>query len=44
MTLKDLVVEKGALDEAAIERIIEHYLRYDVEVKEIHSCRPFAPL
>ena len=44
MALKDLVVEKGALDEAAIERIVEPYLRYDVDGKEIHFLPAFATL
>ncbi len=44
MALKDLVAEKGSLDEAAIERIVEPYVRYDVEAKEIHFLPTFAGL
>ena len=44
MALKDLVVEKGALDEAMIERIVEPYLRYDVDAKEIHFTHAFTSL
>jgi hypothetical protein len=44
MALKDLVAEKGALDEAAIERIVGPYVRYDVEAKEIIYTQTFAGL
>jgi hypothetical protein len=44
MTLKDLIVEQGALDEAAIERIVEPYVRYDVDAKKIRFMPAFAGL
>src|SRR5262245_27973629 len=44
MALKDLVVEKGALDEAAIERIVSPYLRYDTDAKEFEFMPAFAAL
>lgn len=44
MALKDLTVEKGALDEAAIERIVGPYVRYDLEAKEITFMPAFAGL
>lgn len=44
MALKDLVAEKGTLDEAAIERIVEPYVRYDVHAKEIRFMPAFAGL
>lgn len=44
MALKDLIAERGALDEAAIERIVEPYVRYDVDAKEIHFMPAFAAL
>jgi hypothetical protein len=44
MALKDLITDKGALDEAAIERIVGSYARYDVEAKEITFMPAFAAL
>lgn len=44
MALKDLVAEKGAVDEAAIERIVKPYVRYDIDAKEIHFAPAFAGL
>ncbi len=44
MALKDLIAEKGTLDEAAIERIVGPYVRYDVEAKEITFMPAFARL
>jgi hypothetical protein len=44
MPLKDLVAEKGALDEAVIERIISPYVRYDIEGKEVHFTAAFSGL
>jgi len=44
MALKDLIAEKGALDEVAIERIVSPYVRYDVEAREIHFMPAFAAL
>jgi hypothetical protein len=44
MALKDLIADKGALDEATIERIVRPYVRYDVEAKEIHFTHAFASL
>jgi hypothetical protein len=44
MALKDLIAEKGALDEAAIERIVGPYVRYDTEAREIHFMPAFAGL
>jgi hypothetical protein len=44
MALKDLIAEKGALDEAAIERIVEPYVRYDVDAMEVHFMPAFAAL
>ena len=44
MSLKDLTVDKGALDEAAIERIVSAYVRYDIEAKEIIFMPAFANL
>ncbi|MGH6718912.1 MAG: hypothetical protein ACREER_06300 [Alphaproteobacteria bacterium] len=44
MALKDLVAEKGTLDEAAIERIVSPYVRYDVKAKEITFMQAFAGL
>jgi len=44
MALKDLVAEKGALDEAAIERIVGPYVRYDIEAQEVTFMPAFASL
>jgi hypothetical protein len=44
MALKDLIADKGALDEATIERIVGSYLRYDVEAQELTFLQPFAKL
>jgi len=44
MALKDLVAEKGAFDEAVIERIVTPYVRYDVEAKEITLMQAFSGL
>jgi len=44
MALKDLIADKGALDEAAIERIVGAFVRYDVAAKEITFMPAFAGL
>src|SRR4051812_26873462 len=44
VALKDLVADKGALDEATIERIVGPYLRYDVDAQELTFLQPFARL
>jgi hypothetical protein len=44
MALKDLVAERVALNEAAIERIVEPYVRYDIDAKEIHFTPAFSGL
>lgn len=44
MALKDLIAEKGALDEAAIERVVTPFVRYDVEAKELSLLHAFASL
>jgi hypothetical protein len=44
MALKDLVAEKGSLDEAAIERIVAPYVRYDIEAQQIILMPAFARL
>ena len=44
MALKDLVAERGAFDEAAIERIVEPHVRYDIDAKEIHFTPAFRGL
>jgi hypothetical protein len=44
MALKDLVAEKGTLDEAAIERIVAPYVRYDADAREVHFVPGFAGL
>jgi hypothetical protein len=44
VALKDLIADKGALDEATIERIVGPYLRYDVETQELSFLQPFAGL
>jgi len=44
MALKDLITEKGSLDEAAIERIIGPYVRYEAEDKRVNFMPAFAGL
>ncbi len=44
MALKDLVAARGAEDEAAIERIVSAYVRYDVETRSIHFTPSFSSL
>ena len=44
MALKDLIADKGALDEASIERIVGPYLRYDVEAQELTFLQSFVSL
>lgn len=44
MALKDLIAEKAALDEAAIERIVTPYVRYDVETQQVTFTPAFAGL
>jgi hypothetical protein len=44
MALKDLIAKKGALDEAAIERIVESYVQYDIDAKDVRFTPAFAGL
>lgn len=44
MALKDLIAPKGAFEEAAIEKIVGPYVRYDVDHKEIVLLPPFRGL
>jgi hypothetical protein len=44
MALRDLIADKSSFDEAAIERVVTPYLRYDTEAQEFTFLSPFAGL
>ena len=44
MALRDLIADKSSFDEAAIERVVTPYLRYDIESQELTFLSPFAGL